>query len=264
MMSTLVFNGQNAKKFGLTVERLPEAVHPERRGYAYQIAGRNGKRRRENGTFENYDQPYEVWFRDFSTKRDVYQITDDIAAWLLGSSGYCRLEDTYEPDVFRMACFAGPLNCKAALRHYGRATLVFDCQPERYLRTGEKAVTLFENVDLSSTISRNKSIVNPYVVSARPLIRLTGRGQIRLMSEGPDPHTPMTDITIQLESEDVTIEIDCDSYAVQTPSRITYHTTYPVLPSLFPGTNLFALTNVGVSDPGYVTKLEIIPRWWKP
>ncbi len=261
-MGMIRFDEKNSTDFFVTVEKLPVSAHGGKRGDPYTIAGRNGTEYREDGTLSNYTQPYKVWLGGRRSHRNARQLSHDVASWLLGSREYCRLEDTYDPEYFRLARYAGPLNIEHELWTFGRATLEFDCKPEYYLKSGEQAVTLFENVDLSSTITKNKSIVNPYVVSARPLIRLTGRGQIRIMAEGSDPRTPMTDITIQLESSDTTFEIDCDSYAVQDPSKITYHTTYPVLPMLFPGTNLFVLTNVGVSSPGYVTKMEVIPRWW--
>ena len=99
--SFIIFNGQSSAKFGLTIEQLPDSNHPERRAEPYQIAGRNGSFVREDGTFENYEQPYQFNTRNITTQRDAYQTARDIAAWLLGSSDYCRLEDTYEPEYYR-------------------------------------------------------------------------------------------------------------------------------------------------------------------
>ena len=276
MISQLIFNGKNLREYGITIEHLPESVHPQRRGDAYQIAGRNGTQRREDGTFENYDQPYEVWFRDFSTKRDVYQVSRDLAGFLLGSSGYCRLEDTYEPDVFRLACYAGPMNVEAALRRYGRATLVFDCQPERYLKTGEKPVTLFENVDLvHDSHGVSTTIHNPTEFDAAPLIRFTGTGSFTITKPAQHAADAMQ-IGVTLDNTNAqTIEIDCKSYAVNyvetvagvemrsnASAAIRYLTTYPTLTRLAAGENIVRLEPFDVMHPAQLTKFEIIPRWW--
>lgn len=260
--SFIVFNGQSSAKFGLTIEELPESNHPERRAEPYQIEGRNGSFVHEDGVFENYEQAYAFNTRNITTGRNTYQTACDIAAWLLSSSGYCRLEDTYEPEYYRLARFAGPFNVENILRKYGRGILSFDCRPERYLKSGEKAVTLLENVDLSTTIMDRADIINPCAFAAKSLIRLTGRGQIRLMAEGGSLNDPLIDVMIQMEEFDTTLEIDCASYAVQRPGAITYQSRYPELPTLYPGKNTFSVSNVGTDKTGYITKLEIVPRWW--
>ena len=262
--SFIVFNGQSSTKFGLTIEELPDSNHPERRAAPYQIEGRNGSFVHEDGVFGNYEQGYAFNTRNITTGRNTYQTARDIASWLLSSSGYCRLEDTYEPEYYRLARFAGPFNVENILRRYGRGTLSFDCRPERYLKSGEKAITLFENVDLSTSIIQHAFIMNPCAFSAKPLIRLTGRGQIRLMTESCDDiNADITDLLIQLNHQvDMTITIDCASFEVSEPSWVTYKTLYPILPTLQPGRNQLSVTNVGTDKTGYITKLEIIPRWW--
>lgn len=260
MHNYIVFNGKNSvNNFGLVIDQQPESAHASKRGDLYQVAGRNGTFVREDGVFDNYEQVYDINFIG-----NAYSKGRDVATWLLGSSGYCRLEDSYESDYYRLARYAGPLNIESILLHCGRGSIVFDCQPQRYLKTGETAVTLFQNVNIASIVTQSATISNATSFQAKPLIKITGRGQIRIMSEGPDPGTEITDITLDLGagSSDVNFDIDCDSYAMSIPSAITYHTTYPVLTTLFPGTNTISLTNVGLTNPGYVTKLEIVPRWW--
>ena len=283
MLNYFVFNGKSSRDFGIYIEKSPDSVHAERRGESFSVAGRNGSEVNEDSTFENYNQTYEVgWKKEF--ERDAYQVSNDIASWLLGSSGYCRFEDTYEPEFFRMARFANPMSVNTLLnRRYGKTKLIFDFQPQRFLKNGEKAVTAFENVNLANTITAGFHINNPFAMAANPIIRLTGRGDIRLMSEwsGLSPAVPMsgaspmsvgqntrlagsmTDLVFHLYSDDIVITIDCNDGRMSCdPSIIEYGTTYPELPTLYQGDNAFTLTNIGVSNPGYVTKLEIIPRWW--
>ena len=274
MISQLIYNGKNLREFGITIEHLPESVHPQRRGDAYRIAGRNGTRRREDGTFENYDQPYEVWFKDSAANRDGYQLSRDLAGFLRGSSDFCRLEDTYEPDVFRLACYAGPMNVAAVLRRYGRATLVFDCLPERYLKSGEKAITLFENVmDLSRPATA--AVHNPTEFIAAPLIRITGTGEFIILKSAHHAADAM-EIVVSLDSSEAeTIEIDCESYAIRTvgeiagttvyndaSGKVRYLTHYPTLARLDPGENTIRLELYDVLHQPNIQKFEIVPRWW--
>lgn len=272
-MSQLVYNGKNLRDYGIVIEQLPEIVHPERRGDRYKLAGRNGTQVHEDGTFENYDQPYDIWFRDFITKRDAYQLSQDLAEFLLSSSGYCRLEDTYEPDVFRMARFAGPMNVKTTLRRYGRTTLTFDCQPERFLKSGEKAVTLFENVDLAALDPSyaEATIVNPTSFSALPLLRITGSGTVDLSVESQKNHMHIRIALTRHTNTTASILIDCSSYKIQQEetSDSNYGSTISFfdnrdLAVLAPGSNqvLISAEDVRSGERGVIQKVDIIPRWW--
>lgn len=259
MEDMILFNGRSSADFEMIVTEYPVLSRGVRRGDSYQIAGRNGTQIREDDTFENYAMTYKVAFPE---DRGPSITTAEIAGWLLGSSGFCRLEDTFEPEYYRLARFAGPLNVSQLLDKCGKTPLAFDCQPERFLKSGEKVITLLENVDLSTTITAGSQIINPCAFAAKPLIRITGRGQIWFLAEGSDFSTPLVDLKIQMETFDTTIEIDCASYAVQKPAAITYRSRYPELPTLYPGENTFSVSNVGTDKTGYITKLEIIPRWW--
>ena len=164
MRSTIYFDGKSSADFGLIVEYFPESVHAARRGELIPIPGRNGVIVREDGAFDTYSQQYQVWFRN-TMGRDTYQKARDVAEWLLSASGFCRLEDTYEPEHFRLARFVGPLNIETVLCDHGRATLEFDVQPQRYLKSGETPIS-YEG-DSTTTFS----ITNPTLFEARPLLK---------------------------------------------------------------------------------------------
>ena len=166
MRSTIYFNGKSSADFGLIVEYFPESVHAARRGELIPIPGRNGVIIREDGAFDTYQQTYQIWFRN-TLNRDTFQTARDVAEWLLGASGFCRLEDTYEPEHFRLARFVGPLNIETILRDHGRATLEFDVQPQRYLKSGETPIS-YEGDSTTAF-----SITNPTQFEARPLLKFT-------------------------------------------------------------------------------------------
>lgn len=164
MKSTIYFDGKSSADFGLIVEYFPESVHAARRVELIPIPGRNGVIVREDGAYDTYTQQYQVWFRN-TMGRDTYQKARDVAEWLLSASGFCRLEDTYEPEHFRMARFVGPLSVETVLRNHGRVTLEFDVQPQRYLKSGETPLT-FQGGSVST-------ITNPTQFEARPLLKFT-------------------------------------------------------------------------------------------
>ena len=172
MRSTIYFNGKSSADFGLIVEYYPESVHAARRGELISIPGRNGVIIREDGAYDTYTQTYQIWFRN-TMNRDTYQNARDVAVWLLGASGFCRLEDTYEQEYFRLARFVGPLNVETVLKNHGRATLEFDVQPQRYLKSGETPLTF--------TGGASATIMNPTQFEARPLLKFSN------VSSSPNP-----------------------------------------------------------------------------
>lgn len=165
MTGTITFNGTSSEDFGLIVEKLPQSVHASRRGDLITIPGRNGVIVREDGSYDTYTQEYQISFSQAEQNRDPYQTARDIAVWLLGASGFCRLEDGFEPEHFRLARYSGEFNVDTVLMEYGKATLTFDVQPKRYLKSGETPLTF--------TGGSTTSITNPTQFEARPLLKFT-------------------------------------------------------------------------------------------
>ena len=238
----LRFNGQNSRDYGLIITAYPPLNHGVRRGEAYTIAGRSGTYYREDGTFDNYIQTYEVAIREKNRRADLRAA--DIAAWLM-QPGFCRLEDSFEPEYFKMARFAGPLNIEQILGKYGKCTLEFDCLPERWLVSGEEPIsTLFG------------SIYNPTPNYARPLIKMSGgTDTLSLTLNG----TKVIEVTGQGSNNPVII--DCDAATITDASgenimgAATFYLPYNEFPKLAPGANtIFFGDNV--------TAYELTPRWW--
>ena len=171
MRSTITFNGKSSADFGLIVEYYPESVHAPRRGELITIPGRNGVIIREDGAYDTYSQTFQIWFRN-TMNRDTFRIARDVAEWLLGASGFCRLEDTYEPEYFRLARFSGPLNVETVLKNHGRATLEFDVQPQRYLKSGETPIR-YEGVS-----GLPFGILNPTQFESRPLLKFVDTTEV--------------------------------------------------------------------------------------
>ena len=185
MTGKIIFNGISSQDFGLVVEKVPSSVHASRRGNLISIPGRNGVIVREDGSFDTYTQEYDVWFSESKEygSRSAYDMARDIAVWLLGASGFCRLEDDFEPEYYRLARYSGALDVDMILLQCGKARLTFDFQPQRYLKSGEKAISYEGD---SSTVF---SITNTTKFEARPLLRFT--------DTSPEPTRETQTLTMQ-------------------------------------------------------------------
>ena len=125
----------------MVVEHCPSYPAGQRSVTKATIPGRNGDEVQDDGTYANVVQPYEVWFngQPFGGFNSGAAL---VANWLLGPKGYQRLEDSYDPETYRMALYTGPMDITNWMLRRGRATLEFDCKPERWLKSGQIPVTV--------------------------------------------------------------------------------------------------------------------------
>lgn len=234
MRSYLVFGGKSSLEFGIRVEKCPAFVTGQRAVTKQSVPGRSGDLVIDTGAYSNYIQPYEIWFRG---DKPTTQAAKAIAMWLLAGTGYIRLEDSYDPDIYRMALFAGPINVENWMLTHGRATLEFDCKPQRYLKHGE-----FPIIEESG-----KTLGNQWM-PALPLIQIEGTGNGFLsVGESQVNITGMTgSITLDCEVQNAYDGIE------NLNNNITITGGWPVL----------ATGQTAISFSGGISGVKIIPRWW--
>lgn len=160
-----IFDGTRSDDMGLLIASDPVSVHPARRGELFPIPGRNGSIVYEDGSYDTYTVTYDVLLDSKDKASDVYAHARKVAEWLLGSRGFCRLEDSYEPEYFRLARCAAQMSVENRLARFGRAQIAFEVQPQRYLKSGETPISYEGD---STTIF---SITNPTQFEARPLLK---------------------------------------------------------------------------------------------
>lgn len=227
-----VFDGKKSTDYGLYMASDPQAIHPARRGETFPIPGRNGVIVREDGSYDTYTQTYDVLLDTKSMRVDVYQRARDVAAWLLGSRGFCRLEDSFEPDYFRLARCAEALSIEKRLARFGRTKINFDCQPQRYLKSGETSYKF-------SAVNARLGIAVKPIPNGVKSVRLDSYGtslisatSASLMVYDSNDESDYTLAEMETDSENTkhlfgTVNVgEYDAILVDAPMLVTSHLTY--------------------------------------
>ena len=255
---SLTFNGINSDSMGLFVEKYPERPFPSRKQSVYGIKGRSGDLIIDENAFSNVTQTYEVYIKGGSAGFQAK--ASAIAHWLLSPSGYARLTDSYDTTVYRKARFTGGVSFLNSLNKYGKATITFDCCPQRYPVTVEKLTGVLGDTFTIPTVS---GIMDGY-----PLIVINGwityftRGSIETDTLSIDiPRVPyhgqgviVTPTTITIDFEERTI-IDGDGYVVD---GATITGTWDAV-----GSGETIVTTLTEHPTGYATPtIELYTRRW--
>lgn len=162
---SFTFNSTNCESYNMFVEKYPNRPIPQRKLTTYSIAGRSGDLIIDQEAYDNVIQEYEVFVKKDSI-HDLQKWVSLIAQWLIGSAGYHELTDTYDTTVKRYARVANAVEFVNSLNAFGRATLQFDCKPQRYPVTAE----VFTGAPTDTIIYPNKSDIMP----AFPKLTLSG------------------------------------------------------------------------------------------
>lgn len=157
---SITFNGKNSLEFSLYVSGDKTFNSPEKDYTKVSVPGRSGDLVISNNRYKNINVVYSgIIINDYSN--NVEKIRD----WLLSPDGYCRLEDTYHPDEFRLACFSGPIDFDTLLLEAGSTSLSFDCKPQRFLKSAENVYDYTYITDSTDT----QKIYKPLTGDSAPL-----------------------------------------------------------------------------------------------
>lgn len=228
--------GTSNKDVGMVIEHYPSIVLPKRKIEVQNVPGRNGDVILYQDAYENYEQKYQV-FIDSKLKGGMQKVVPMISDWLLGHSGYQRLEDSYFPDFYRMAYYTGGVEFISYFNEYGEGTLTFNCAPEKYYKMGERPIS----------VSNGQLISNPTLFPAKPFLTITGTGAGRLYFGSN--YLDISDI-----GGSVTIDIR---------KHKAYHGSQNrngTITGLFE--NMVLAGKMTVRWTGGISSVTMIPRWW--
>lgn len=167
LYKSFTFNGVSAADYGVYVTDVNVFNSAERAVEYITIPGRNGSFALDHGRFENITVEYECALGQ-DTDVDFATAISDFRNALAAAKGYQRLEDDMNPDEYRMAVFSKGLEAPTLNQQTATFKVEFNCKPQRYLKSGETAVT----------VAPNATITNPTLFDAHPLLQVWGYGDI--------------------------------------------------------------------------------------
>lgn len=230
----IVYGGESSSDYGMVVSEAPAYERPNRKQTIYTVPGRNGAVVFQDDAWEDVVRSYNVWIAEgvqpLSVKVSAFE------AMLNSMKGWQRLEDSFEPDVFRLAYYSGGNDFSNRMTQYGEATINFTCRPERFLKTGEQEITVINN----------QKIVNQTRFTAKPLIHIEGSGTVTVAIGGNTISASITDY----------INIDCETMnAYRLAAENKNSDISGSFPKIIPGENTVGIT-------GTTTKVTIVPRYF--
>lgn len=153
------FAGESSKTYGVYITDGAFYDAPDRDGEMIEIPGRNGAYFLDNGRFKNIEVTYRAAM-GASNEADFRDGMAAVRAWLCSNNGYQRLEDEFNPDEYRLAVFKDGTEIMNVDQKTGTFDIVFDCKPQRFLKSGETAVS----------VSNEDILTNPTLFESHPLI----------------------------------------------------------------------------------------------
>lgn len=229
----LIFNGIKSLDYGVRISGGGTFAKPQRSIDTVVIPGRNGTLEIDNKRYDNIQITYPAFVVDHFDPN-----YEGFAACMLAQKGYQRLEDTYHPDIYRLARYTGGISPKMTTRNKaGSFEITFDCKPQMFIKEGERVIEL----------TSGQKLTNWTNYPAKPLIRVFGTGTIMI-----------NDVGLTVTAANTYTDLDCDIGEAfdNTGSRNAYVTNVGSYdyPALDPGESTISWTGF--------SKVEIQPRWW--
>lgn len=233
----IVYDGVSSTDYGIVVSEAPSFDKPQRKSSVFNVPGRNGSVLFQEDAYNDVTRSYKVFLTD-NARNNLNEVVNRFTDWLYSVRGYQRLEDSFEPDIFRLAYFSGGQNFSNEMMQAGETTLQFTCRPERFFKSGETEIT----------VSNGDKLVNATNYTAKPLIYI----------EVPAEET----VTVSIGGKSIVANVDDYIYidsermnAYRTAAENMNSEVSGTFPTIAPGEN-------GIGITGTVTKVTIVPRYF--
>ena len=170
------FGGISSKAYGVYITQEAAYNAPDRDVEVVEIAGRNGAYILDKGRFKNITVSYKCGIALDDEQSFSSAIRTFRNALSSKAGKYVRLEDDYNVNEFRQAAFLGGIEVDMADRRAGEFTVSFDAMPQRFLKSGETAVT----------VTSGGTITNPTLFESHPMLHLCGYGTVNMLADDQD------------------------------------------------------------------------------
>lgn len=235
----IVYGGESSADYGMVVSEAPAFERPARKQSVFTVPGRNGAVIFQDDAWEDVQRSYHLW-----TAYDLDTLSDKVSAFeamLNSKKGYQQLEDSFEPEFFRLAYYSGGDDFSNTMTAYGEADIRFTCRPERFYKSGAIPVD----------VVASDKIFNSTRFTAKPLIYIEGSGTVTVAIGG-------NTISVTMDA-DQKMTIDCEAMNVYKDiSGVIYNKNNAAsgsFPIILPGSNIVGIT-------GAATLVRITPRFF--
>lgn len=253
---TFYIDGVDARKFGIYLQKpieFSEAIPIVER---QSIPGRNGDLIFETGSYENRTGVASC----FCLQKCVAKAIGEAGRFFMGKKGYRRLETSDDPDHFWLARVENSPQIAQRMRTLAPFEITFDCKPQRFLKSGERAQVF----DYSQVFTRIK-IDNPFGFPARPLIHahwsVDGEGKQIGFTFFDSSGGIIEEKSVYANNiKEKDLYIDCDIHdAYNESGNQNKNVSLYEFPALDPGITEI----VAVASDDTLEYIEITPRWWE-
>lgn len=212
-MGNVKFNGTSSKDLDIIIQTKPVYTYPEKDISETHIPGRNGNLVIDNKSFNNVQRSYNFALI-YKNEGEYIQKSEIINNWLHSSgAAYSRLEDTYDPDVYRMARYSESKSFTDVNDGAVTISVNFECMPQRFLKSGDNPITFN-----TATVE----LQNPGVYESLPLIEIINGSEVStadiLLMTLTNYLNDVTSV-ISLKTDDDHIYIDSDTQNCYTPTE---------------------------------------------
>lgn len=168
IFNKLIFGEIDSSDYGIYITGEAVFNAPKRAVTMVDVPGRNGALAIDQGHWENIEVTYPAGLFG-SDKDDFRAAISEFRNALASQIGYQRLEDSYHPDEYRMGLFFDGIEVEPAQYNTaGEFEIKFNCKPQRWLTSGEVAVS----------VESGDTLTNPTQYESSPLLAVTGSGMI--------------------------------------------------------------------------------------
>lgn len=164
----LVFGNVDSRDYDVYITGEAVFDAPTRAVEAVTVPGRNGDILIDQGHWNNLEVTYKCGIAT-DDKRSFAAAVNAFRNAVASQLGYVRLEDSYNPNEYRLGVFQSGIDVSTVSQNRsGEFTVTFFCKPQRFLKSGETAITVTDGQTLN----------NPTLYPSSPLIEASGYGVI--------------------------------------------------------------------------------------
>ncbi|PTQ84790.1 phage-related protein [Trichococcus patagoniensis] len=237
--AVFVYGGIVSSDMSLVISKDTAQTSPEASVSFQNIPGRDGSLIIDNKRLNNFTYPIHTYLRP-EMGLDINEAASRISQWLKGNVRYRELYLSWDSNYLYKAVYNEQFSITDILPRFGKIALNFKCHPIKYLISGQNAIPL----------TSGQTLLNPEKRAAKPLISITGTGDITLKKNGAN--------WLILNDIDGSVTVDSESKSVYKDGPNLFEkmnaTLSPLFPQLDVGTNVITWAEAGFS-------VSITPRW---